>query len=1019
MTRLENGSRKRSIFKRFFFDNSYCWLSCFCTIGIMALVFYCYDLFPFGETTILRMDLYHQYGPLFAEFYDRVTNLKSFFYSWETGLGSPFLGNFFNYLSSPSSIIMLLAGHKNMPEAVAGMIIAKAALAAASFSYYLKKSQNGHNYVSAAFGILYATCGYFIAYYWNVMWIDAMVYFPLVILGIENILNRGKSAGYIAFLALTLVSNYYMGYMTCLFSIIYFLVYFFGSRELGALDSETPYVVDENGAKKYSFKNRIKGNLFLRRGFLFAFSSLAAAGLAAFALLPTFVILKNCSATSGAFPKDYKSYYYIFDFLANHLSSVQPTIRSSGEDVLPNVCCGIATVMLVPLYFFTKSISLKEKIASLATLGIMYFSFNVNFLNYIWHGFHYPNDLPYRFSFMYSFILLTFAYKAFVRLGEFGGRAILGSGLAVLCAIILIQKIGSKNVEEITVLLSLLFTTTYCLVFALMKDPRYQKSAVAVLLLCCVIGEIACCNTDRYSMDQRKSDFAGDYEEFRKLKKELDSYDGNDYYRMDLTYNRARMDPAWYGYNGVSTFSSMAYEKLSNVQSDLGVYGNYINSYTYHLQTPVYNMAHSLKYVVDNDEEVTVENDYYKKLMNSGKFTAYENKYCLPIGFAVNKELENWTTGFDNPFTVQSDWFELSCGVSDVFGAMTIDDVQYYNMDEITSGLDTGDIYYTKTGEGEGELSFILKTEETRHCYLYVNSHDFDSITITKKGKDFTQYVDEPYIYDLGIVAPDEEIIVLIKIEKSDYGYIDFYPYFVNDEALDKGYEILKRRRLNVDSFDDVRITGTVSSDDDALFFTSIPYDKGWTARLDGRKIPKSDYVALADGAYLCFRLPKGEHSVELTFTQRGFALGTAIAVLTAVLLAAAAVISAKRKKKKAALGAVGSEPLRVDLEFARLNDGSGESAEETDGAPTGDVLADGETRDGAENEAPEITEEGRGEAAEEIIPEDFSRENSGEKDAAEPSDGVSEETLERPAAEDPGEISENSEEFPGDAAER
>ena len=889
--------KKQSIFKRLFSNNAYCWLSCLCTIGVMMLVYYCYNLFPFGETTILRMDLYHQYGPLFAEFYDRVTNLQSFLYSWQTGLGSPFLGNFFNYLSSPTAIIMLLLGHENMPEAIAGMIITKAALAAGTFTYFLKKSQSRHDYTTAAFGMLYAMCGYFIAYYWNVMWIDTMVYFPLVILGIENIINKRNPRIYIAFLALTLLSSYYMGYMTCIFSVLYFLVYYFSKYEASSLTDSTPYVFDENGDKKYSFKDKIKGSVFLRSGFTFAFASVAAAGLVAVSLIPTFLILKSCSATSGTFPTTYDSYYSIFDFLANHLASVNPTIRSSGEDVLPNIYCGIATVILVPLYLFTKSIPLKEKVANVALLGIMYFSFNVNFLNYIWHGFHYPNDLPYRWSFMYSFILLMLAYKAFTRLHEFSGRAILGAGISVLGFIILVQELGSKNVEEITILISIIFVVTYCLVFALMKDPKYQQSAVAVLLLCCVIGEVACANTDRYSMDQLKSNFVGDYGDFEALKDELDEYDGTDFYRMDLTYNRARMDPAWYGYNGVSTFSSMAYERLSNVQSDLGIYGNYINSYTYHLQTPVYNMMHSLKYVVDNDENVIVEDDYYNQLMSSGKFTAYESEYYLPIGFGVNSDLLNWQTDMTNPFAVQSDWFEYSTGVSDVFGMMNIDEIQYYNMDEITSGLETGDIYYTKSGDGEGELTFILKTDETKHCYLYVNSRDFDSIRITRDGNNYTQYTDEPYIYDLGVVAPEEEIVVVITIENSDYGYIDFYPYYVNDDKLNEGYEILKSRQLNVTSFEETRIKGNVSAAEDTVFFTSIPYDKGWTVKIDGAEIAEDDYIALQD-AYLCFNLPAGEHEIEISFMPQGLLLGAGISVFTVIALIAAAIIFAKRKKK-------------------------------------------------------------------------------------------------------------------------
>ncbi len=893
MTRLD---KKQSIFKRIFSNNAYCWLACGCTIGVMMLVYYCYDLFPFGETTILRMDLYHQYGPLFAELYDRVVNLKSFLYSWQTGLGSPFLGNFFNYLSSPSMIIMLLLGHENMPEAIAGMIISKAALSAAAFTYYLKKSQNRHDYTTAAFGLLYAMCGYFIAYYWNVMWIDAMVYFPLVILGIENIINRRNAKVYIAFLALTLLSSYYMGYMTCIFSVIYFLIYYIGSIK-EPYDLRVPYSLDEKGNKVYTIKNKIKASNFLKSGFTFAFASFAAAGLVACTLIPTYFILKNCSATSGTFPENYDSYYSIFDFLANHLASVDPTIRSSGDDVLPNVYCGIATLILVPLYLFTKSVPLKEKIANVSLLGIMYFSFNINILNYIWHGFHYPNDLPYRWSFMYSFILLMIAYKAFTRLNEFTGRQILGTGIGILGAIILIQKIGSKNVEEVTVLISIIFVVTYCLVFAIMKDKKYQQSTVAVLLLCCVIGEIACANTDRYSMDQLKSNFTGDYSDFRVLKSELDEYDGDDMYRMDLTYNRARMDPAWYGYNGVSTFTSMAYEKMANTQSDLGIYSNYINSYTYYLQTPVYNMMHAMKYIVDNNEDVNVEADYYNELMSSGKFTAFENKYYLPIAYGVNPELTNWYSDLTNPFTVQGDWFEYATGVSDVFGMMRIDDIRYYNMDEITSGLETGDIYFTKTGDGEGELTFILKTDETKHCYLYVNSNEFEDITITKDDNEYHQSVDEAYIYDLGIVSPEEDVKVHIVIKDAEYGNIDFYPYYVNDDALKKGYDILKAKQLNITSFEETKIQGNVTLDKDCLFYTSIPYDSGWTVKIDGVEINENDYVALNE-AYLCFNISAGEHTVEISFVPDGLILGIGITVFTVIALILAAIFFKGQRNK-------------------------------------------------------------------------------------------------------------------------
>ena len=122
-----------------FYNNRYSWLAAACTAGIMLVVYFCYNLIPFGDTTILRMDLYHQYGPLFAELYERITNFDSLIYSWTSGGGSAFLGNFFNYLSSPFLIVMLLLGHKNMPEAIAVMVLLKAAVAAFTFSYFLSK----------------------------------------------------------------------------------------------------------------------------------------------------------------------------------------------------------------------------------------------------------------------------------------------------------------------------------------------------------------------------------------------------------------------------------------------------------------------------------------------------------------------------------------------------------------------------------------------------------------------------------------------------------------------------------------------------------------------------------------------------------------------------------------------------------------------------------------------------------------------------------------------------------------
>ena len=130
MSKTKVKKKKETKFSLFLKNNKYILISALIAFAVMQLVYFCFSLIPYGDMTILRMDLYHQYGPLFAELYDRLTSGESLIYSWNSGLGSSFLGNFYNYLSSPVTILILFFGHKNIPEAIAAMIAVKAMLSA-------------------------------------------------------------------------------------------------------------------------------------------------------------------------------------------------------------------------------------------------------------------------------------------------------------------------------------------------------------------------------------------------------------------------------------------------------------------------------------------------------------------------------------------------------------------------------------------------------------------------------------------------------------------------------------------------------------------------------------------------------------------------------------------------------------------------------------------------------------------------------------------------------------------------
>ena len=882
-------------------DNRYIIYSFLATAGTMLIIYFCNSMVPFGDKTILRMDLYHQYGPLFAELYERVINGASLTYSWVSGLGSCFLGNYFNYLSSPIGAIIMFFGHKNMPEAIAAMILIKAALSASTFTFYLKRSLKSQSFVSTAFGVMYAFCAYMLAYYWNVMWLDAMVLLPVVLLGIERIINHGKPMTYITGLALTMFSNYYMSYMICIFSVIYFIYYFATYNSLSS-------VVNKN-YKPNGFAETVANNKFLRSGTIFAFASFAAAGLMACVLLPVYSVLQSSSATSGSFPTDADSYFKFFDFFANHFASLTTTIRSSGDDVLPNVYCGVLTIILAPLYFFTKTISKKEKITTLTLLAVLYISFNINSANYIWHGFHFPNDLPYRQSFIYSFVLLVIVYKTFIRLREFKSIHFGIMGAVLLAFVVLTQELTSKNVTDATIILTMILIVLYVVILTVFKDKKYQAASVAALLIVCVCSEAVMCDTSTMSISVDKSPYVSDYEEFQEVKKTLDTIENGDFYRMELTDLRTRMDPSWYYYNGVSVFSSMASEIVSNLQDDLGMMSNRINSYTYNPQTPVYNMMFSLKYIVNNETPNVLSAPYYTMVTGNDEFEAYRNEYHLPIAFCVNSDVESWATEeymedwkfetSQDPFQLQGEFFNLATGLGNPFERLNISYITYSNIKPFTEDIESTSFYFQKdNADAEASTTFYINTEKEGNVYIGFDvsgSNNKDIIVNSSLGT-ITHNADQECVLDLGRYQENESISVTVPYENAT-GTVKMFVYTLNDKVFKKGYNKLSDGQLITEVFEDNYIKGTVVTKKDAILYTSIPYDKGWSIYVDGEKIDEENILKIGQ-AMLGINIDKGAHEVEFRFEARGLKLGLIVSVATLAVLIFIMLITKKRREK-------------------------------------------------------------------------------------------------------------------------
>ena len=956
----------------------YCVISGALACGIMLLFYLLHsNSLLFGDSTVLRMDLYHQYGPLYAELYDRLVQGRSLIYSWTSGLGNSFLGNLFNYCSSPFALVILILGHKNMPEAIAIMILLKAVFAAVSFTYYINKSSDSVKPASIGFALLYTFCGYFVAFSWNIMWLDAMAVFPLVMLGIENIINRRSPTLYICAMIYTMLTNYYMAYMVCIISVLWFLFYYFANYPLNsrieakrkktvaesvysdglvvreenaatdatavpaeqgsASDSETilpeesdaevfteqiEASVPENASENKPEKKRdmkVRECRFFTAGVIFAASSVLCFFAAAFALIPVLFCLRTSSATGSAFPSAITVYYNVFDFIANHLPSLETTIRSSGSDVLPNVYCGMITILLLPAFLLTDKVKARFKIAAVLLLAVYYFSFNLNTLNYIWHGFHFPNDLPYRYSFAYSFFLLILAYRGLQNIADFSRKYFITTGISMIAFLIMVQKLGSKNVNNGTLMVSLVFVVAYVILAGLITSNRFTMKNLQHLLVIMIVIELVCSDTTHFIMSQSKSAYTSDYDAYQQISQLAEKDETDLFYRTELSKLRARMDPSWYGYNGVSVFSSMAYQDTSALMKSLGLFGNNINSYTYYPQTPVFNAFFSVKYVYDN-AKLLKEGFGYKQIAANDIFTAYKNEYCFPLAFSVNDKITEWEPQNNiDPFENHNSLVSLSTGVEDVLEPVLATDVTSSNLDSISlSSVNTGTTFSANkvNTSQSATVKVIIDVEEQGRYFVYAGSTRLSSIKFTA-GDDLTyNYISssiQPFILDMGERAPGEQIAVEYTVDESyASATVTFCAAKLNTEKFEDAYNIIRSNgTFSLESFDETSLSGKIKVNNaNAFIFTSIPYDKSWEVYVDGERLqymdPEAENAMLAVGnGLLGFRTTRGEHTVQMRYQPRGLKLGRLVSmagiVICTVLLVLKIVFTLKKRKEEAA----------------------------------------------------------------------------------------------------------------------
>lgn len=843
-------------------------LAAFCLpVILMLLAFLVMGIYPAGENQIAVIDMYHQYVPFLGELQSKLQSGGSLFYTWNGAGGSNFWNLLAYYGASPLNLILVLFPKKFLMEGVTLILLLKIGLAGSTMAVYLRaivweKDKRSADISLVGFATLYALCSYVMAYYWCIMWMDAVALLPLCILGLHKILDGRSGVFYTVCLALVAFINYYMAIMVCIFILFYYPVLYF-----------------------IKVQGESAGHFFKTTGRAVGYSLLGVL-MSAVMLLPTWMSMQSTYYISADMPEKTELYNDLLDILNQMLPNAELTYREG----LPNLYCGMFVVILLVFYWISRTIPLREKLLNGAFLVFLIFSLNINKLDFIWHGFHFPNQLPYRYTFMICFLLIAMAYQVFQRVDE-----IRVNHLWILLAAgggyyLLAQKILTEHIKDLDLFVysGLAWLALYVAILLLYKKGRLPKNLLLILtviLLTCEMASNTCTSIDQVGTTQRSNYYANEAD-IAKLVKKTEGTDDR-FGRTEMNDNYILNCPAMYHYKGISQFSSSLNANATALMEHIGVEGAPDkNRFNYNQTDPVTNAMLNIRYLIGKN--LPIDDSDFKQIAKSGNSRLYESIYPLSIGYMTADTIRTWNYEQENPFMVLDDYVRAVTQnkYTSVFTEIEPVDVSAANI-ELSS---TGDGMWDSTLKNETKKSKTILTyqaQQTGKQYLFIEADDADAITVSQEKKDDKIEIrnDCGSIVNLGEMDSGTEFTVTIEYKEGKGGSVVSHVCTMDEAVWQDAYKMLSASMLDVTDYGDSCLKGTIDVQEDGVFVTSVPYEAGWKLKVDGHTREINELIG---GAWISTSLSAGEHQIELSFRPPGLIAGLLITLASIGLLIAA-----------------------------------------------------------------------------------------------------------------------------------
>lgn len=921
-----------------FSRNWYYFLAFFLPVVLICIAYAIFGLTPLsssGEHSVLCLDLNGQYVYYFEAIRDAFHGDGSILYNWSRNLSGGYLGVIGYYLASPFTLIVILLPRTMILEALLIMIVCKLGAASVTFCYYARKSKHVQPMIAVILGSMFGMCAYGIIQTIDPMWLDGLVCLPMIVLGIEYLVDDGRKVNYIIPLALICIANFYIGFMCCIFTAIYYVYYVcFGSDKI-----------------------KFKANELVKITGRMAVASIVALCCAAFMLIPIYNALGLGKFDFTQPDYSFKTQFTPLEFIAQFCVNQYNSVNVEGK---PEVYCGVLAFLCIPLFFLNQRIPIRKRCGYAFLCILMFTCMLVRPIDMLWHGGQMPNWLPFRYSFIFSFIILSMAAMT-LRYATSIKKSYLGGSLVVMSVLLLIidkkQYLNMKGAVYLdtykSIWVTIILLAVYCALILLISKKNLSKDLSLVLmvsLLTVVSVELtynAKCEFEDIHTEvaySSKKSYEQYVETGREMVERLYDYDDS-FYRTEKTYVRTVNDNAGFKIRGLTHSSSVMNAKILKFIEAMGYSCSTYYS-RYEGNTPLSDSFLGIKYVFDKGDE---HKNVMKKGENSDVESAYnlvysdqqqsqseselnvniyQNPNALSLGFMASADIKRINAfGNDNPFNSQNLLLSTASGNTTFDSAGNFGDWhKYYKDIPVTRELRLNQVYtepygdqtnYREIKKEDGShaddptVDIFIETQTEEPLYLFFKTENQSKVNLWMSDQwnedansmlntdgtpasSLGPYFDSDYyrILYVGQYPAGQQLQIRMTLLTDDAGAKEKYMIVKNfffchfDSALfEQDMALLQNEasQWNLTKYGGRTLEGTITAGENQIMMTSIPAEPGWKIWVDGvrYKYPEvidgvnvdSDYVTLFQ-AMIGVELEPGEHTVKMKYTPPGFNAG-------------------------------------------------------------------------------------------------------------------------------------------------